>query len=661
MKSDRGILDRGRTPCGSAAQAAARKAVWLIPLLATWIAGSAAPLPPGYGALGYDAPAPGTYDLPSLFPAADGEVLTDGGEPTRLHRLLGDRVVLLSFIYSTCSDAAGCPLATAVLHRVERRLARESDLAERVRLITLSFDPHHDTPEVMRLYRRGLASDGLDWRFLTTSGEAELQPILAAYNQPVQREYDERGEPLGTFSHLLRVYLVDRERRVRNIYSLSFLHPDLLVNDLRTLLMEPTAQAVQVAAAGAVGGDLRELLPGDWRGGYERQDYVTRSRSLTARRGQPADLLAFVRSPPLGLPAVPVPADNPVTAAKVALGRKLFYDRRLSLNNTISCAMCHVPEQGFTSNELATAVGFEGRSVRRNAPTVYNSAYLRRLFHDGREHSLEQQAWGPLLAPNEMANPSVGSVLERLGRLSDYDGLFEAAFSGRGATMETLGGALASYQRTLISGDSPFDRWYFGGEADALGPQARRGFDLFTGKGGCSACHTVGGEYALFTDDAMHNTGIGYRASMTPEPETRQVTVAPGVVLEVPRGVIESVSEVPANDLGLYEVTQDPSDRWKYRTASLRNVALTAPYMHDGSIGTLREVIEYYDAGGAPNPLLDPRVRPLGLTPQEMEDLTAFLRSLTGSNVATLVADALAAPVGDPFPQGRVAHQEGER
>lgn len=604
--------------------------------------------PPGYGDLGYAAPEPGSYALPALFDAADGEVLDTDGEARRLHDYLGDRVVLLSFIYSSCSDVAGCPLATAVFYRIKRRLESEPDLARQLRLVTLSFDPAHDTPDVMRLYGAGLKGGGAQWQFLTTADEERLAPILAAYKQTVLKEYDDQGQPAGTFSHLLRVFLIDRDLRVRNIYSVSFLHPDLLVNDVKTLLLEgqSAAGADPVAPVAATGALSRA---GDYKDGYEGEAYQTRSLSLEQRRGSAANLLSVLQSPPLGLPPVPVPEDNPLTEAKVALGRKLFYDRRLSLNNTFSCAMCHIPEQGFTSNEMATAVGVEGRSVRRNAPTLYNAAYLIRLFHDGREHSLEQQIWGPLLARNEMANPAVGSVIEKIRGLPDYSGLFEAAFAGRGPTMETLGMALASYQRTLVSGGSAFDRWRYRGDQQAIGESARRGFGLFTGKAGCSACHLVGEDSALFTDNALHNTGVGYRESMDPKPESRAVMVAPGIRLQVPRSVIGSVSEPALGDLGLYEVTQDPADRWKYRTPSLRNVALTAPYMHNGSLGTLREVVEFYNAGGVPNEVLDPLIRPLGLSETEIDDLVAFLKALTGDNVNALVSDAFAAPVGDPL------------
>ena len=178
--------------------------------------------------------------------------------------------------------------------------------------------------------------------------------------------------------------------------------------------------------------------PGDRKQGYDTQAYVTNSLSVTARTGRQASLINFVNQPVLGLPPVNVPLDNQIDENKIALGRLLFYDRRLSLNDTFSCAICHIPEQGFTSNEMATAVGFEGRSVKRNSPTIYNVAFYSVLFHDGREDSLEQQVWSPLLAHNEMANPSIGYVINKIKAIKEYDGLFEAAFDGKGPTMETV-------------------------------------------------------------------------------------------------------------------------------------------------------------------------------------------------------------------------------
>jgi cytochrome c peroxidase len=354
-----------------------------------------------------------------------------------------------------------------------------------------------------------------------------------------------------------------------------------------------------------------------------------------------------MRRPQLGLPPVPEPSDNAVTPAKVALGRKLFFDRRLSGNGTISCAMCHIPEQGFASNQTMTAVGIEGRTVRRNAPTIYNVAYLPLLFHDGREIRLEHQVWGPLLDRNEMGNPSIGAVIGTVASLDDYAGLFEAAFPGRGLAMETIGMALGSYERTLVAGAAPFDRWFYGGEEAAVSDDVKRGFEVFRGKAGCTGCHTVGAESASFTDAAFHNTGIGYRASMGRGPGKRRLQVAPGESLLVDAAVVAQVAEPVPGDLGRYEITRDPADRWRYRTSTLRNVALTAPYMHDGSLATLRDVVDFYDRGGVPNQELDPLIRRLGLSLDEADDLVAFLLSLTGGDVATLIADAFAAPIGD--------------
>lgn len=348
---------------------------------------------------------------------------------------------------------------------------------------------------------------------------------------------------------------------------------------------------------------------------------------------------AAAAAQPLGLPPVTSPADNPQSEAKVALGRKLFFDRRLSFNGTMSCAMCHVPEQGFTSNELATPLGFEGRSLRRNAPTVLNVAYHPLLFHDGREHALETQAWVPLLAANEMANPSVGHVIARVRALADYRGWFERAFGGRGATMETIGGALAAYQRTLLAGNSRFDRWRYGGEAEALTAVEREGFRLFVGKARCAGCHTVGERSALFSDFRFHNTGIGWRR-VYGAPEHIRVELAPGVVTEIQARALDAVSERPPPDLGRFEVTLDPADRWAYKTPSLRNVALTAPYMHDGSIATLEEVVAFYDAGAVDNPGKSPLLAPLGLTAKDRAALVAFLRALTSLDIERIVARA---------------------
>ncbi|WP_231362957.1 MULTISPECIES: cytochrome-c peroxidase [unclassified Thioalkalivibrio] len=398
--------------------------------------------------------------------------------------------------------------------------------------------------------------------------------------------------------------------------------------------------------------------PGDDRRGYDRPDFQTRSLALESRIGVPADLVGRAKQGMLGLPPLEIPESNPLTEERVALGRKVFFDRRLSLNRTQSCAMCHIAEQGFTNNETRTAVGIMGRSVGRNAPTLYNVGFFDELFHDSREESLEQLAWQPMLDKNEMANPSIGYVLQTIESLPDYDGRFEAAFDGRGPDIDTVPKALAAYQRTLISGNSPFDRWYFGDEEDAITESQIRGFEIFSGRGQCIACHTVKEDYALFTDQKLHNTGVGVeRSRRSGSSEGSRVLIAPGVYMNISEETIRTVGSRLAPDLGRYRITEDPDDRWHFKTPSLRNVSLTAPYMHDGSLDSLEAVVEFYNDGGIENPLQDERIQPLGLTEQEREDLVAFLRSLTGE-YRELVSDAFAAPVGNVGVERRIVPLE---
>jgi len=358
--------------------------------------------------------------------------------------------------------------------------------------------------------------------------------------------------------------------------------------------------------------------------------------------------LARIHAPPLGLPPVPIPDDNLPTADRIALGRKLFFDRRLSHNDTMSCAMCHIPEQGFTNNELATPIGVSGRSIRRNAPTVLNVAYQETMFHDGRDTSLETQVIGPLVSHDELANPSIGYVVAKIANMADYNGLFEAAFGG-GATIGRIGQAIASWERSLLAGDSVFDRWRYGGQADALTTRQRHGFDIFSGKAGCAACHLINDDHALFTDHEFHNTGLGYRADAANRQgsETVSVEIAPGLFTVIDRRAVESVGEPRKADLGRYEVSREPRDLWRFKTPSLRNAALTGPYMHDGSINSLEEVVRFYNEGGVPHEGLDPLIRPLGLSGDEIGALVAFIEALTASNVTELSADARSEGVGN--------------
>lgn len=336
------------------------------------------------------------------------------------------------------------------------------------------------------------------------------------------------------------------------------------------------------------------------------------------------------RAAPLGLPPLAAPP-----AAQAALGAKLFADRRLSVNGTLSCAMCHVPEQGFTVNQLRTSVGMEGVSLRRNAPSLLNVAYAAPLFVDGRAASLEAQALQPVLHPDEMANPDIATVMRRIAALPDYRAPFVRAFGSARPTPARVAGALAAYQRTLVAAGSPFDRWRYGGEAGALGAEAERGYALFL-RLGCEQCHRAGAKDALFSDGLFHDTGVQARSDAA-RGEGAAFTLVPGLEARLDAPTLRRIGLPDAPDLGRWEVTHDPADLRAFRTPSLRNVALTAPYMHDGSLATLEDVLDHYARGGTPSdPQQDPRIRPFALDGADRAALLAFLRSLTSPDVPAL-------------------------
>ncbi len=334
----------------------------------------------------------------------------------------------------------------------------------------------------------------------------------------------------------------------------------------------------------------------------------------------------------LGLP--PLPQPDP---AQVALGRALFFDRNLSVNGTLSCAMCHVPAQGFTVNELRTAVGMEGASLRRNAPTLLNVATVRSLFVDGRAAGLEQQALEPFTHPSEFANPDMAAVLKRIAATPSYRPLMVRAFGRAGVpTASRVATALAAFERSLIAAGSPFDRWRYRGDP-VMSAQALRGYAAFRARG-CESCHRVADTHALFTDNAFHNTGI--RAAAIARSQRDLTTqLVPGLQARLTPAELLRIGAPDAADEGRFEVSGDEADRRAYRTPTLRNVALTAPYMHDGSLLTLQDVLDHYAAGGTPSdPLQDGRIAAFAFVPGERDDLIAFLRSLTSPVVARFVA-----------------------
>jgi cytochrome c peroxidase len=299
---------------------------------------------------------------------------------------------------------------------------------------------------------------------------------------------------------------------------------------------------------------------------------------------------------------VPFPADNPPTEASIALGRKLFYDPQVSVNSTIACSSCHDPRRYFTDGaSVSTGVG--GLKGTRNAPGILNAAYMPFQFWDGRAISLEQQAGAPIINPVEMSEINHQAAVAKLRAEPQYSSMFQEAFGSPDITIERVENALASFERTLLSGNSPFDRYEYGNEKGALTPAQVRGLAVFRDPhhGNCAVCHTITDQNALFTDGRFHNTGEG----------------------------VGDMGEF--NDVGRYQETKVASDTGAFLTPTLRNVGNTAPYMHDGHLKTLKEVVDFYAGQGNSNPYLDPQMKTIHLTGRDREDLVEFLQSLTGS------------------------------
>lgn len=327
---------------------------------------------------------------------------------------------------------------------------------------------------------------------------------------------------------------------------------------------------------------------------------------------------------PLGLPPLPVPADNPQSAAKIDLGRRLFNDKRFSADATISCASCHHADQVFTDG-LPVAKGIGQQIGARNAPTLVNAAYFTYLFHDGRANSLEDQVLGPLTSPVEQGLKDLHLILKVVRQDKSYQSSFNTVFKipPQAITMDHVVKAIASYERSLIAADSAFDHYLFGRDRSRLSPSAARGYRLFRRKGNCANCHEITWNHALFTDNRFYNIGVGSK---------KLQAVLDAFISQFQAGKSTeaiNLTKIQRSELGRFNVTKVIADIGKFKTPSLRNIALTGPYMHDGSMQTLKEVIEYYDKGGEKNRFLDAAIFPLKLTQQEKQDLLSFLQALT--------------------------------
>lgn len=315
------------------------------------------------------------------------------------------------------------------------------------------------------------------------------------------------------------------------------------------------------------------------------------------RPALPADTLPPTELPttaPAGFDRWPAaPADNPLTLEKALLGRRLFFDPILSRDGSVSCASCHLPEHGLASPD-PVAIGIGGQRGRRNSPSLYNVAWGQSFFWDGRAKSLEEQALAPIVSPLELGS-DLPTALMKLREHAEYPRLFAEAFPGEAQPLSeaNLAKSLASFQRTLVRAGSAVDRFH-AAEYEALSPAARQGLWIFESRGFCWQCHSG----PNFSDEAFHNTGVGFGRD--------------------------------GRDLGRFEVTGEERHRFQFKTPSLRAVAETAPYMHDGSIRTLEEVVEFYSQGGSPGDTgLDPQLRPLHLSEVEKANLVEYLKALS--------------------------------
>ncbi len=327
---------------------------------------------------------------------------------------------------------------------------------------------------------------------------------------------------------------------------------------------------------------------------------------------------------PSGVLAPIIPDDNPLTAAKVALGQKLYFDPRLSADDTVSCATCHDPAKGFGDGN-PVGVGIGGKTGARNSPTVLNAAFNDIQFWDGRAATLEEQAKGPMTNPVEMGMASHDAVVAKLQKTSEYPPLFKQAFGSDRITIDNVVRAIASYERTVFSFSSPFDR-FIASAKTAMSESAQRGWELFNGKARCNNCHGYVASLPAFTDNKFHNLGVAMHAANFAE-LARKAAQSPESA--------SALAHTPGySELGRFLVTKEPKDIGAFKTPGLRHVALTAPYMHDGSQRTLEEVIDFYDKGGEDNPYLDGGMRPLKLTAQEKADLVEFLKALTSDDLA---------------------------
>ena len=343
---------------------------------------------------------------------------------------------------------------------------------------------------------------------------------------------------------------------------------------------------------------------------------------------------------PGGAVGAAIPPDNPQTPEKIALGQKLFFDGRLSADKTVACSTCHDPARAFTDGR-PVSIGIHGHTGQRNAPTILNALFNKTQFWDGRAKTLEEQAALPIVNSMEMGQPSLDAAVARIAAIGEYRRAFRRVFGGPPNGPDLLR-AIASYERTQLAFDSPFDR-YISGNKNAIDASATRGWTVFNTRGRCNKCHALTEDKrdaTNFTDHDFHNIGIGIiRHNVAALAHQAQQLVNSGDSAAIDNAAIQT--EMSA--LGRYLISKKESDIASFKTPNLRNVLVTGPYFHDGSQETLWDVVDHYNKGdGLHNPHLDEDIQPLALKEADIDDVVAFLASLTSSPYEELGVKELA-------------------
>jgi cytochrome c peroxidase len=335
-----------------------------------------------------------------------------------------------------------------------------------------------------------------------------------------------------------------------------------------------------------------------------------------------------------------IPSDNPQTPEKIALGQRLFFEKRLSADGTVACSTCHDPVRAFTDGR-ATSVGIKGGVGQRNSPTILNALYNTTQFWDGRVKTLEEQAALPIVNQIEMGQPSLDAAVAKIAAIGEYQRAFRTVF-GRGPTGPDLLRAIAAYERTLLSFDAPFDR-FMAGDQNAIDDPAKRGWELFNTRARCNKCHALTEtqrDPTFFTDHDFHNIGIGIlRHDVVPLGRQAMQLIKSGDTAALDGAAIQT----DFSALGRFLVTKQDRDIAAFKTPNLRNVLVTGPYFHDGSQETLWDVMDHYNKGdGLKDPYLDEDIEPLALSEAEIDDVVAFLASLTSADYTEQGARELA-------------------